>query len=88
MYVWLANLQPDAQKSFLELIGQPRAGSKATDEKCELFPEDQELSLRSSKYMDRIFGKALAEVILDGVNGGLDGRLEEPRNFRAVCVKV
>jgi hypothetical protein len=38
--VWLANLQPDVQKSFLKLFGQPRACGKPTDEERKLFPDE------------------------------------------------
>jgi len=39
IYVWLANLQSDIQKLFLELVVQPRARSEATDEERKLLPD-------------------------------------------------
>jgi len=86
--VWLAKLQPDTQKPFLELFGQPRARGEATDEECGLPPGCQEQDLTSFKYANRIGSKASVEVILDGVHGGLDRGFEEPGDLCAVCVKV
>jgi len=83
MCVRLANLQPETQQSILELLGQPRARCKPTNEECELLLGDQaqEQSLRVSKRTNRIDGKFLAKFIPNAVHGGLDRGLEEPRNL-------
>jgi len=41
MCVRLANLQPEIQELFLELVGQPRARSEATNEERKLLPDRQ-----------------------------------------------
>ena len=42
MCVGLANLQPETQKLFVELVGQPRTRSEATNEERKLLPDHQE----------------------------------------------
>ena len=86
--VWLANLQPDAQKSFLQLFGQPRTRSKTTDEESDLFLGDQEESSGNSKHTNRIGGEASAEVIPDGIHDGLNRGFKESGNFCTICAKV
>lgn len=87
MCVWLANLQSKIQKPFLELVGQPRARSEATNEERKLFPNRQKQSLISVKYTNRTDGKLFTEIISDSDHGGLDGGFETLRNFRTVCVR-
>ena len=89
MHVWLANLQPDIQKPFFELAGQPWGCTEAADEECELFPDRQRQGSISSKYTNRIVGEGLVEVApTNGVHSGLDRWFEEFRNLRAVRVRV
>ena len=68
MRVWLADLQPHTQEPSLELLGQPRARSEATDEECNLFPEDQEQNLTISRCTNRTGSKVLTEVVPNGVS--------------------
>ena len=87
MCVWLANLQPETQKPSLELFRKPRTHSKTAGKECDLFPNDQELSSKNSKHTNRIGDQALAKVVPNRVNNGLNRGFEEPRNFCAVWAK-
>ena len=42
MCVGLANLQPETQKLFVELVGQPWARGEAANEERKLLPDHQE----------------------------------------------
>ena len=88
MCVWLADLQPHTRKSSFELFRQPWTRGEATNEERKLFPEDSEQNLASSRCTNRTGGKALTEVIPDRIHSGFNRGLEEPRNLRAVRVKV
>ena len=90
MFVRLTNFQSEVQKPFLELVGQPWAPSKTTDEKCELLLDGQRQrqSLISPKYTNRTDRKLFAEVIPDSDHGGLNGGFKKLGNQRAVCVRV
>ena len=86
--VWLTNLQPNIQKSFLELFGQPLARSEAANEERDLFQDRQRQGLINLKHSNRVGGGAFAKVALNGVHGRLDGGFEEFRNLRALYVRV
>ena len=88
MCVWLADLQPHTRKSSLELLGQPRARGEATNEECELFLCGQGQILTSSGCTDRTGGKALTEVVPNGVHDGFNRGFEESGNLCSMCMKA
>ena len=88
MRVRPAKLESKIQKPLFELFGQPWTRGKTANEKCELSVMNQELWSGMPEYTDRVGGKALPEVIPDGVHGRLDRGFEEPRNLCAVCENV
>ena len=88
MRVRPAKLESETRKPLFELFGQPWTRGKAANEKHELIVVNQELWSGMPEYTDRVDGKALPEVIPDGVHGRLNRRFEEPRNLCTICENV
>ena len=85
IHFWPGELEPDTQKPPLELVGQPWARGKPTDEECKLFANDQEGCSKMLGDTHRIGGKAVFEVIPYRIHSRLNRGFKEPSDLCAVC---
>jgi len=88
MHLRPEKLKSKSRKPLLELFEQPRICGKAANENCELIVTNQELCSRIPEYTDRVGGRTLLEIILDGIHGQLNRGFEEPRSLSTVCENV